>query len=162
MKIFEIETRGQGLYEFTGDVARWVQASDVGEGLLTLFVQQTSCSPLILENADPEVQVDLPNYFARLVPPTTDPSMSYLPHTHEGSDDRPAYIKAAMMPVSLSIYVMSGRLALRTWQEIYFSNVRTVRTAAVWWRICQHRSVPNRHIIWWLCFGPTQTLARCL
>lgn len=124
MKIFEIETRGQGLYEFTSDVARWVQASDVGEGLLTLFVQHTSCSLLIQENADPEVQVDLRNYFARLVPPTTDPSMSYLTHTYEGPDDMPAHIKAAMMPVSLSIPVISGRMALGTWQGIYLFEHR--------------------------------------
>ena len=117
---FDIETRGQGLYEFTADVRRFVQ----GTGLLTLFVRHTSCSLLIQENADPEVQTDLRNYFARLVPPTTDPSMSYLTHTYEGPDDMPAHIKAAMMPVSLSIPVTGGALALGTWQGIYLFEHR--------------------------------------
>ena len=119
---FTIQTRGQGLYEFTRDVTRWVQGA--GDGLLTLFVQHTSCSLLIQENADPEVQTDLRNFFARLVPPTTEPSMSYLTHTCEGPDDMPAHIKAAMMPVSLSIPVSGGRLALGTWQGIYLFEHR--------------------------------------
>ena len=117
---FEIPTSGQGLYEFTRDVATWA----TGTGLLTLFVRHTSCSLLIQENADPEVKTDLRNYFARLVPPTTDPSMSYLTHTYEGPDDMPAHIKAAMMPVSLSIPVMNGQLALGTWQGIYLFEHR--------------------------------------
>lgn len=117
---FEISTRGPGLYEFTADISGWVQ----GTGLLTLFVQHTSCSLLIQENADPDVRVDQQNYFARLVPPTTDPSMSYLVHTYEGPDDMPAHIKAAMMPVSLSIPVANGRMALGTWQGIYLFEHR--------------------------------------
>lgn len=115
-----IETQGQGLYEFTDRVAAWVE----GTGLLTIFVRHTSCSLLIQENADPDVQVDLKAYFARLVPPTTDPSMGYLVHTYEGPDDMPAHIKAAMMPVSLSIPVSDGRLALGTWQGIYLFEHR--------------------------------------
>jgi secondary thiamine-phosphate synthase enzyme len=118
--VFEILTRGQGLYEFTGDVAGWVQ----GSGVLTLFIRHTSASLLIQENADPEVQVDLKNYFARLVPPTTDPSMSYLTHTYEGPDDMPAHIKASLLPVSLTIPVMDGKLALGTWQGIYLFEHR--------------------------------------
>lgn len=96
-KTFEISTTGPGLYAFTPQVSDWVQ----GDGLLTLFVRHTSCSLLIQENADPEVQTDLKAFFGRLVPPTTDPSMAYLQHTYEGPDDMPAHIKAAMMPVSL-------------------------------------------------------------
>jgi len=118
--VFEILTRGQGLYEFTHDVAGWVQ----GSGVLTLFIRHTSASLLIQENADPEVQVDLKNYFARLVPPTTDPSMSYLTHTYEGPDDMPAHIKASLLPVSLTIPVMDGKLALGTWQGIYLFEHR--------------------------------------
>lgn len=117
---FEITTRGPGLYEFTADVARWAQ----GTGLLTLMVQHTSASLLIQENADPEVQTDLQNFFARLVPRTTDPSMSYLTHTYEGPDDMPAHIKAAMLPMSLSIPVSDGRLQLGTWQGIYLFEHR--------------------------------------
>ena len=113
---FTIQTHGPGLYEFTKQMADWVE----GEGLLTLLVQHTSASLLIQENADPEVQTDLQNFFHRLVPPTTDPNMSYLTHTYEGPDDMPAHIKAAMLPVSLSIPVQNGRMRLGTWQGIYF------------------------------------------
>lgn len=122
--LFEISTKGQGLYEFTTQVQDWVRGQKVEDGLLTLFVRHTSCSLLIQENADPEVQTDLRNFFHRLVPPTTDPSMSYLTHTYEGPDDMPAHIKAAMMPVGLSIPVMNGRLALGTWQGIYLFEHR--------------------------------------
>lgn len=117
---FTISTRGQGLYEFTRDVSSWVTNS----GLLTLFIRHTSASLLIQENADPEVQEDLKQFFHRLVPPTTNPSMSYLTHTYEGPDDMPAHIKAAMLPVSLSIPVIDGRLALGTWQGIYLFEHR--------------------------------------
>lgn len=119
-----IPTRGQGLYEFTSDVIRWVQGARVDQALLTLFVRHTSCSLLIQENADPEVQTDLRNFFHRLVPPTTDPQMRYLTHTYEGPDDMPAHIKAAMMPVSLSIPVSGGRPVLGTWQGIYLFEHR--------------------------------------
>ena len=117
---FTINTSGPGLYEFTHDVRGWVQ----GSGLLTLLIQHTSASLLIQENADPEVQTDLQNYFARLVPPTTDPSMAYLTHTYEGPDDMPAHIKAAMLPTHLSIPVQDGTLALGTWQGIYLFEHR--------------------------------------
>lgn len=121
---FQIKTQGAGLYEFTRDVTHWIDQCGVSSGLLTLFVQHTSCSLLIQENADPDVQIDLRNFFHRLVPPTTDPSMAYLTHTYEGPDDMPAHIKAAMMPVSLSIPVMNGQLALGTWQGIYLFEHR--------------------------------------
>ena len=119
---FQIATRGQGLYEFTGQVAGWL--SGQGDGLVTLFVRHTSASLLIQENADPDVQRDLLTYFSRLVPPANDPSMRYLRHTLEGPDDMPAHIKAAMMPVSLSIPVVGGRMVLGTWQGIYLFEHR--------------------------------------
>lgn len=121
---FHISTAGQGLYEFTHQIRAWVADQAVNDGLLTLFVRHTSCSLLIQENADPEVQTDLRAFFARLVPPTTDPSMAYLTHTYEGPDDMPAHIKAAMMPVSLSIPVQSGQPVLGTWQGIYLFEHR--------------------------------------
>ncbi len=121
---FTIQTSGQGLYEFTREVSRWVDQQDLRDGVLTLFVRHTSCSLLIQENADPEVQSDLRNFFHRLVPPTTDPSMSYLTHTYEGPDDMPAHIKAAMMPVSINIPIIDGRLGLGTWQGIYLFEHR--------------------------------------
>jgi len=114
---FTISTTGSGLYEFTRDVTRW--AGQGGDGLLTLFVRHTSASLLIQENADPDVQRDLQAYFSRLVPPSDDPSMRYLRHTMEGPDDMPAHIKAAMMPVSLTIPVSGGRMVLGTWQGLY-------------------------------------------
>ena len=107
---FEISTTGSGLYEFTRDVSRWVAGTDCDEGLLTLLIQHTSASLLVQENADPEVRTDLDAFFHRLVPPTTDPSMSYLTHIYEGPDDMPAHIKAAMLPISLSIPVSRGTM----------------------------------------------------
>jgi secondary thiamine-phosphate synthase enzyme len=124
-----IETRGAGLYEFTDAVARFVRETAVDIGLLTLFVRHTSCSLLIQENADPDVQRDLRAFFARLVPPADDPAMAYLTHRAEGPDDMPAHIKAAVLPVSLSIPVSGGRLALGTWQGIY---------------LFEHRASPHR------------------
>jgi secondary thiamine-phosphate synthase enzyme len=79
---------------------------------------------LIQENADPEVRVDMQAFFHRLVPPTTDPSMAYLTHTYEGPDDMPAHIKAALLPVSLSIPVSNGAPVLGTWQGIYLFEHR--------------------------------------
>ncbi len=113
---FRVQTRGPGLYEFTREVAHWLPE---GDGLLTLLIRHTSASLLIQENADPDVQSDLRAYFDRLVPPSSDPAMAYLRHTMEGPDDMPAHIKAAVMPVSLSIPVQNGALRLGTWQGIY-------------------------------------------
>ncbi len=122
---FSISTHGPGLYEFTSDVRNWL-ASVVGDGLLTLFVKHTSCSLAIQENADPEVQTDLKAFFERLVPPSDHPSMAYLRHTYEGPDDMPAHIKAALLPVSLSIPVSAGKPLLGTWQGIYLFEHRVM------------------------------------
>jgi len=119
-----IETDGQGLYEFTGALAHWVAEHGPDEAALTLFVRHTSCSLVIQENADPEVQTDLAAFLRRLVPPSSDPSMSYLRHTYEGPDDMPAHIKAALLPVSITIPIISGRMALGTWQGIYLFEHR--------------------------------------
>jgi secondary thiamine-phosphate synthase enzyme len=121
---FNIMTDGQGLYEFTRLVRQWVEAQNQTNALLTLFVQHTSCSLLIQENADPEVQTDMTNFFKRLVPDSNHPAMSYLTHTYEGPDDMPAHIKAALTPVSLSIPITDGKLALGTWQGIYLFEHR--------------------------------------
>ena len=128
-KRFTIETRGAGLYEITRAVAAWVAEARPDEAVLTLFIRHTSASLVIQENADPDVQTDLDAFFARLVPPASDPSMRYLRHTLEGPDDMPAHIKAALLPVSLTIPVMTGRMALGTWQGIY---------------LFEHRSAPHR------------------
>ena len=123
-KILSIETSRPGLYEFTKDVTRFVRESGVTNGLLTLFVQHTSCSLCIQENADPDVRRDLDEFFRRLVPQSDDPSMRWIRHTAEGPDDMPAHIKAALNAVSLSIPVMDGRPALGTWQGIYLFEHR--------------------------------------
>lgn len=114
-------TSGPGLYEFTPQVRQWVR----GEGLLTLFIQHTSASLLIQENADPEVQSDLQGFFQRLVPPADDPSMGWLTHLYEGPDDMPGHIKAALLPTSLQIPVIDGAPGLGRWQGIYLFEHRT-------------------------------------
>lgn len=127
-QILTVQTQGPGLYEFTESLPR-----PTGAGVMTLFVQHTSCSLLIQENADAEVKSDLQNYFARLVPPATDPSMHYLRHTYEGPDDMPAHIKAALLPTSLSVPYSGGRLLLGTWQGVY---------------LFEHRDRPHqRHVV---------------
>ena len=127
--LFAIESRGPGLYEFTDRVAAFVASAGRRNGLLTVFVRHTSCSLLIQENADPDVQRDLDAFLRKLVPAADDPAMDYLVHRAEGPDDMPAHIKAALTPVSLSIPVMDGRLMLGTWQGIY---------------LFEHRSRPHR------------------
>ena len=116
----EIETHGPGLYEVTPEVARLAS----GDGIMHLFVRHTSCSLLIQENADPSVQQDLQEFFKRLAPAADDPSMSWITHRSEGPDDMPAHIKAAVLPVSLAIPVISGQLGLGTWQGIYLFEHR--------------------------------------
>jgi secondary thiamine-phosphate synthase enzyme len=122
--VLSITTDGPGLYEFTRDAAAFVTRSGIGEGVLTLFVQHTSCSLCVQENADPDVRRDLVEFFRRLVPASNAPSMQWVSHTIEGTDDMPAHIKAALTAVSLSIPVTRGRLALGQWQGIYLFEHR--------------------------------------
>jgi len=129
---FSINTSGQGLYEFTRQVTAFISRNHSQTGLLTLFVQHISCSLLIQENADPEVQSDMRNFFARLVPPSSDKSMAYLTHTYEGADDMPAHIKAALTPISITIPIINGQIALGTWQGIY---------------LFEHRDLPHRRSV---------------
>ncbi|KPB01209.1 secondary thiamine-phosphate synthase enzyme YjbQ [Ahrensia marina] len=123
-QIVKLNTNGQGLYEFTSDVQRFVKTYAPADALLTLFVRHTSCSLLVQENADSEVQSDMRAFFARLVPPTSDPSMSYLKHTYEGPDDMPAHIKAALTQTSIGIPVIDAEMMLGTWQGIYLFEHR--------------------------------------
>jgi secondary thiamine-phosphate synthase enzyme len=117
---FEISSRGQGLYDFTADVARWVNASGLRDGLLTLFVRHTSASLIVQENADPDVQSDLQRFLLRLVP-ENDPIYR---HTQEGPDDMPAHIRAVLTQTQLSIPVRGGRMVLGVWQGIYLFEHR--------------------------------------
>jgi len=122
--LLSIQTRGQGLYEFTDQAVDFVRGQGMDEGLLTVYVRHTSCSLLIQENADPDVQRDLKAFFSRLVPPSNAPSMAWVTHTMEGPDDMPAHIKAALMAVSLAVPVRNGRPLLGTWQGIYLFEHR--------------------------------------
>lgn len=122
--MLRIPTRGQGLYEFTENASAFVRQAGILEGLLTVFVRHTSCSLIIQENADPDVQTDLKHFFQRLVPPSDDALMRWMIHTTEGPDDMPAHVKSALTQVSIGIPVMAGRLALGTWQGIYLFEHR--------------------------------------
>jgi secondary thiamine-phosphate synthase enzyme len=117
---FEISTRGQGLYNFTAEVANWLAASGLSDGLLTLFVRHTSASLIVQENADPDVQGDLQRFLARLVP-ENDPLYR---HTLEGPDDMPAHVRAALTQTQLSIPFRAGRMVLGVWQGIYLFEHR--------------------------------------
>ncbi|MGJ8544885.1 MAG: secondary thiamine-phosphate synthase enzyme YjbQ [Sulfitobacter sp.] len=129
-ELLYIQTRGPGLYEFTDEVSAWLRGR--GDGLLTLLLRHTSASLLIQENADPDVQRDLQAFFTRMVPRADDPAMGYLRHRAEGPDDMPAHIKAAVLPVSLSVPVAGGRMMLGTWQGIY---------------LFEHRDAPHRRSV---------------
>lgn len=119
----ELAVRGQGLHEFTSEVSRVVANCGLGEGLCTLFLRHTSASLTIQENADPSARQDLETWLNRLVP-ENDPLYT---HVHEGPDDMPAHIKAALTATSLSIPILQGRLALGTWQGIYLWEHRHQR-----------------------------------
>lgn len=123
-QMLAINTTGPGLYEFTHQVQQFLAGQSVDEGLLTVFVRHTSCSLIIQENADPDVQRDMQAFFARLVPPSDDPSMRYIIHTNEGPDDMPAHIKAALTQTSIGIPVIDGQMVLGTWQGIYLFEHR--------------------------------------
>lgn len=110
-----IQSTGQGLIDITSDVEEVVLASGIAEGLCTVFVQHTSASLVIQENADPSARRDLEAWLGRLVP-EGDPLFT---HTAEGPDDMPAHVKSALTATSLGVPVASGRLALGTWQGIY-------------------------------------------
>ncbi len=113
----------RGLTEITSRVEAVVRAASVGEGLCTVFVRHTSASLAIQENADPSVRRDLEAFLDRLVPEGD----ALYTHTLEGADDMPAHIKSALLPVSLSIPIQNGALALGTWQGIYLFEHRSSR-----------------------------------
>lgn len=115
IKHLKIRTRKQGFYPFTDQVVDVVKQTQIHEGLCTLFVQHTSASLLIQENADPDVRTDLENWFNRLVP-ELDPLYR---HVAEGPDDMPAHIKSTLTATQLSIPIVHGQLALGIWQGIY-------------------------------------------
>ena len=115
-----VRTTGQGLFEITGEIARWVSRHEMDAALLTLLCQHTSASLTIQENADPDVRHDLETMVARLVREDS----SLYRHTMEGIDDMPAHIRSALTDVSLSIPINAGRMMLGTWQGIYLFEHR--------------------------------------
>ena len=119
-QIIEVSTRGAGLVEITDEVWRLIGQSDIETGLATAFVRHTSCSLLIQENADPDVQRDLMTFFRKLVPE----GMDWVVHDAEGPDDMPAHIKSALTQVSVGIPVSGGRPVLGTWQGLYLFEHR--------------------------------------
>lgn len=115
IKRLQINTQGQGLYEFTNQLQAAVTELDISEGLCSLFVRHTSCSLIIQENADPSAKADLENWLNRLVP-ENDPLYT---HTFEGADDMPAHIKSVLTSTQISIPYQNNLLLLGTWQGVY-------------------------------------------
>ena len=116
----EINTNGQRLYEFTDDTIQWIKESKFKQGILNLSIQHTSASLIVQENADPDVQTDLINYFDKLVPMD---NKLYV-HTTEGKDDMPAHIKSALTNNQISLSINSGKLLLGAWQGLYLFEHR--------------------------------------
>jgi secondary thiamine-phosphate synthase enzyme len=119
-----VPTKGPGLHEFTDDAAAFVRGEKITDGLLTCFVRHTSASLVIQENADPDVQKDLRDFFAHLA--TSGPDFR---HTAEGPDDMPSHIRATLTQTSIGIPLRQGKLTLGTWQGIY---------------LFEHRDAPHR------------------
>ena len=115
-----IPTQGQALYEFTPQLRAFIAQCGIETGLLTVFVRHTSCSLIIQENADPDVQTDMLGFFRRLVPY----GMDWVVHTTEGPDDMPAHIKSALTQTSIGIPVVNGQVVFGTWQGIYLFEHR--------------------------------------
>ena len=129
----EIRTRGKALYPITHEIASWIAETGAKNGLLTVFVQHTSASLVIQENADPDVMLDLADFFEKLVPESDPRSRQALyRHIMEGPDDMPSHIRGALTQTSLSIPVVAGQMALGIWQGIY---------------LFEHRSSPKQRTI---------------
>jgi secondary thiamine-phosphate synthase enzyme len=125
---FSVRTRGKGTYEITSQVEAIVRESAVKTGQVTVFIQHTSASLIIYENADRSARVDLENYFNRLVPEDAD----YFVHTAEGLDDMPSHIRMVLTRTSETIPIDRGQMQLGTWQGIF---------------IFEHRNAPHtRHL----------------
>ena len=124
----EIETNGQKLYNFTDKTENWISSKKFLNGIINISIQHTSASLIIQENADPDVQIDLINYFNKLVP--MDENL-YI-HNTEGRDDMPAHIKSALTNNQISLSIKNKELMLGTWQGIY---------------LFEHRLIPTKRII---------------
>ena len=116
----QIETSGQKLYEFTTKTINWIKEKKLNNGILNLSIQHTSASLIVQENADPDVQTDLINYFNKLAPMDN----SLYVHTTEGKDDMPAHIKSSLTNNQLTMSIKNGDLILGTWQGLYLFEHR--------------------------------------
>ena len=129
----EIDTNGQKLYEFTDQTIDWVEKNKFKKGILNLSIQHTSASLIIQENADPDVQTDLINYFDKLVPMNN----KLYKHTTEGKDDMPAHIKSALTNNQLTLSLVNKKLKLGTWQALYLFEHR----------LSHHTRIISHHLI---------------
>ena len=121
----EVRSRGKGLYEITDEVQSKIDKSGVRNGTVTVFVQHTSCSIVIMENADPTAQRDLEKFFDRLVPENAD----YFTHDAEGGDDMPSHIRMVLTRTTETVPIMGGKMQLGTWQGVF---------------LFEHRRAPHR------------------
>jgi len=116
----QINTNGQKLYEFTNETINWINKNNFKNGMLNLSIQHTSASLIVQENADPDVQTDLLNYFDKLAPMND----KLYTHTTEGKDDMPAHIKSALTNNQISLSIKDSELLLGTWQGLYLFEHR--------------------------------------
>lgn len=123
-----VSTRGKGTYEITAEVERIVRASGITTGLATVFLQHTSASLVIYENADPSARTDLHEFFEELVPE----DLEYLVHTAEGPDDSTSHLRMVLTRSSESVPIAQGRMTLGTWQGIF---------------VFEHRRAPHRRTV---------------
>jgi secondary thiamine-phosphate synthase enzyme len=131
---FEIATRGKGTYEITDEVQAKIDKSGVQNGTITVFVQHTSCSLIVMENADRSARKDLEEFFERLVPEDTD----YFVHTAEGGDDSTSHIRMVLTRTSETVPIVDGKMQLGTWQGIF---------------LFEHRRAPHRRKIFLTIIG---------
>ena len=130
----EVRTNGKNLYEITDDVQSKVGNRGVRNGTVTIFIQHTSCSIVVMENADPTARRDLENFFDRLVPEDAD----YFTHDSEGSDDMPSHIRMVLTHTSETVPIVDGKMQLGTWQGIF---------------LFEHRRAPHRRKIFMTIIG---------
>lgn len=130
----ETRTNGKGLYEITDEVQSKIEKCDVRNGIATVFVQHTSCSVIIMENADPTARRDLEEFFDRLVPEDAD----YFTHASEGCDDMPSHIRMVLTRTSETMPIVDGKMQLGTWQGIF---------------LFEHRRAPHRRKIFLTVIG---------
>jgi secondary thiamine-phosphate synthase enzyme len=128
LKHLNVATRGKGLYNCTGAIASWLRSTGISTGVLTVFIQHTSASLAIQENADPDVVLDLNEFFERLVREDE----RWYRHTIEGADDMTSHIRSALTQTQLTIPVENQHLALGTWQGIY---------------VFEHRKIPHNRTL---------------